>query len=86
MYHHFNELQDVHGGAWILFCGTSRWLSIRLDTIISFYIAVVALIMVPLRVRVKIYFQGHLIFAKGEKWTVMTHAYSDRPIPVDLPF
>jgi len=48
MYHHFNELQDVHGGAWLLFCGTSRWLSVRLDTIISLYIAAVAIMMVPL--------------------------------------
>ena len=48
MYHHFNELQDVHGGAWLLFCGTSRWLSVRLDTIISLYIASVAIMMVPL--------------------------------------
>ena len=48
VYHHFNELQDIHGGAWLLFCGTSRWLSIRLDTIIAVYITIVSIIMIPL--------------------------------------
>ena len=47
-YHHFNELQDIHGGAWLLFCGTSRWLAFRLDTIISVYILVVSMIMIPI--------------------------------------
>ena len=48
VYNHFNQLQDIHGGAWLLFCGTSRWLSIRLDTIIAIYITVVSVIMIPL--------------------------------------
>lgn len=47
-YEHFNELQDIHGGAWLLFCGTSRWLAFRLDTIISIYIFVVSMIMIPI--------------------------------------
>ena len=38
----FNELQDLHGGAWLLFCATSRWLAIRLDSIIAIYITIVA--------------------------------------------
>ena len=45
---HFNELQDLHGGAWLLFCATSRWLAIRLDTIIAVYISLVSVMMVPL--------------------------------------
>ena len=47
-YHQFNELQDIHGGAWLLFCGTSRWLAFRLDTIISIYIFIVSMIMIPI--------------------------------------
>ena len=47
-YAQFNELQDIHGGAWLLFCGTSRWLAFRLDTIISIYIFVVSVIMIPI--------------------------------------
>ena len=45
---HFNELQDLHGGAWLLFCATTRWLAIRLDTIIALYITIISVMMVPL--------------------------------------
>ena len=46
--YHFNELQDLHGGAWLLFCATTRWLAIRLDTIIALYITIISVMMVPL--------------------------------------
>ncbi|XP_061925145.1 ATP-binding cassette sub-family C member 4-like [Entelurus aequoreus] len=38
----FDDYQDLHSEAWILFLTTSRWLAIRLDGICSIFVAVTA--------------------------------------------
>jgi len=44
----FHELQDNQGGSFLLFCATSRWLSLRLDIIIATYVTILSFAFIPL--------------------------------------
>ena len=44
----FIELQDNQSGAFLLFCGTTRWLSWRLDMIVAVYVAILSFAFVPI--------------------------------------
>ena len=44
----FYYVQDQHSSAYLLFCATSRWLSFRLDILVTIYVTVLALVFIPL--------------------------------------